>query len=441
MEAGILIYNIVAAPLTLLSVPLRLLFKKDVSATAKPGYWAARLGVYPEAFRRKLQGMKRPLIWIHAVSVGEAGAAGLLIRELKKDIPQSSLLLSVTTKHGLTIASARLSDEATIFPFPLDLPNVISAILQIVKPDLYISIETEIWPNLITSLNRKNIPVILLNGRISSKSFPGYAKTRWLWKPVFEKFNHLAMISQKHRERALFLGAPPERTDVRGNIKLALISGKKDSQLQEKWETILDLSNDAPLIVFGSLRLDENIWALEIFDKLRKQYPELVGIFAPRHLKRIDSLEAWLNKNRTQYQKLSSILKTGNRRIANVVLVDTMGKLAELYSVATVAFCGGSLVPVGGHNILEPVAWGKPVFYGPYMGNFSDIQEAVEELGLGFQVKSKTELYEALAEFLSRPSRMMHTDNLKPAAFDFEAPLKKQVQLVKKVLISKQALE
>ena len=437
MEPGILIYNLATTPLIFLSAPLRLLFKKSLSPGDSPGYWAARLGVYPEHFKYKLKKMKRPIIWIHAVSVGETGVAELLIRELKKAIPEASLILSVTTKHGLAVAMSKLSGVVTVLPFPVDLPNVVSKALQAVDPDIYISIETELWPNLATFLHRRKVPLVLLNGRISSSSYRNYRATRWLWGPVLRKFTRLSMISQKHSERVISLGAPPERVLVSGNMKLAGVLEGVDKKWPEKWKKILNLSDADPVVVFGSLRAEENTWMLEVCDSLRKSNITPVAILAPRHLKRIEVLEKWLQERGVAYQRLSSILKFKEPRRSGLVLVDMMGHLSSLYSVATVAFCGGSLVPVGGHNILEPVAWGKPVFYGPYMDNFSDIQEIVEELGLGFQVGSKTELLDGIKKFLEGPEKILEKHELKFETTDFRAPLKTQVNLVKEILENK----
>ena len=429
MEAGILIYNFLIAPFTLLSVPVRALFKKSITHnTAK--YWSSRLGIYALDSIRKISEVKPPVIWIHAVSVGETGVAELLVKEIKRSLPGSYVILTVTTRHGLSVAHSRLSRLATITPFPLDLPNVVSDAVNTLNPDIYISIETEIWPNLVTFLHRKKVPVLLLNGRISSKSFRSYKSTRWLWKPVLRKFSRLAMISKKNRERIVHLGAVPDRVSVAGNIKLARVTEEKDETQPARWKKILRISHKQQVVVFGSLREEENKWIPEIFAILKEKNPNLLGILAPRHLKRVSELERHLTKHNIGYQKLSKILESGEKCTASAVLVDIIGELANIYSVASVAFCGGSLIPIGGHNILEPVVWGKPVFYGPYMNNFSDIKEAVEEVGFGIQVSDKKDLAYKLEKFLKHSDTAQNKIRLESRLSEFRRPLEKQVKLV-----------
>ena len=429
MEAGILIYNFLIAPFTLLSVPVRAFFKRGTTLSTTT-YWASRLGIYAWIHTRKISEAKPPVIWIHAVSVGEAGVAELLVKEIKRSMPESYVILTVTTRHGLSVAHSRLSRLATIIPFPLDLPNVVSDAVNTLKPDIYISIETEIWPNLITLLHRKKVPILLLNGRISPKSFRGYKSTRWLWKPVLKKFSRLAMISEKNRERIVHLGAVPNRVSVAGNIKLARVTEEKDETQPTRWKKILSISDKQQVVVFGSLREDENGWIPEIFADLKEKNPNLLGILAPRHLKRVPVLESHLTKYMISYQKLSRILELGEKRTASAILVDVIGELANIYSIASIAFCGGSLVPVGGHNILEPVTWGKKVFYGPYMSNFSDIKDAVEELGFGIQVSDKKDLAYKLEKFLKHTDTAQDKICLESRLSGFRRPLEEQVKLI-----------
>ncbi|HDM78073.1 MAG TPA: hypothetical protein ENG51_16665 [Deltaproteobacteria bacterium] len=429
MEAGILIYNFLIAPFTLLSVPVRAFFKRGTTLSTTT-YWASRLGIYAWIHTRKISEAKPPVIWIHAVSVGEAGVAELLVKEIKRSMPESYVILTVTTRHGLSVAHSRLSRLATIIPFPLDLPNVVSDAVNTLKPDIYISIETEIWPNLITLLHRKKVPILLLNGRISPKSFRGYKSTRWLWKPVLKKFSRLAMISEKNRERIVHLGAVPNRVSVAGNIKLARVTEEKDKTQPTRWKKILSISDKQQVVVFGSLREDENGWIPEIFADLKEKNPNLLGILAPRHLKRVPVLESHLTKYMISYQKLSRILELGEKRTASAILVDVIGELANIYSIASIAFCGGSLVPVGGHNILEPVTWGKKVFYGPYMSNFSDIKDAVEELGFGIQVSDKKDLAYKLEKFLKHTDTAQDKICLESRLSGFRRPLEEQVKLI-----------
>ncbi len=429
MEAGILIYNLLIAPFTILSVPVRYLFKKNRSRITD-SYWPSRLGIYARDLNHKISMAKSPVIWIHAVSVGETGVAELLVKEIKKSVPESSIILTVTTRHGLSVANSKLSEFATIIPFPIDLPNVLSDAVQTFNPDIYISIETEIWPNLVTFLHRKKVPLLLLNGRISSKSFASYKFTRWLWKPVLRKFSRLAMISEKHGERIIHLGAPPDRVTVAGNVKLARVTEEKNETQLERWKKILNISDKQLVVVFGSLREKENSWIPEIFARLKEKESDLLGILAPRHLKRVPELEEYLTKYKVDYQKLSEILKSGEKRTASAILVDVIGELASIYSIASIAFCGGSLVPVGGHNILEPVAWGKKVLYGPYMNNFSDIKETVEELGFGVEVTDKDDLTDKLEKLLKSSSITRGKMDLKTRFTDFRHPLEKQVKLI-----------
>ena len=333
------------------------------SAAGKdPVFFAGRLGRYDA--ETAVEGT--PRIWFHAASVGEVTGAVPTLRATRRRLADAVLCLTVGTPQGLRFARTQLAaDEVTVIPFPLDFSWSVRRAAAVIRPDLYVTFESEFWPNLFRLLRGRNTPALLLNGRLSDRSAAGYRPFKRLFQPIFTQFRHLAMHSEEDRRNVLDLGASPARTVVLGSSKYDGLAEKARGAGTSGWRTILDIPQGVPIVVAGSLRRSECLELLRVFEALRVTEPRVVGIFAPRHTERIPEMVQWLRDRGVEHQLLSQLEAGGKGRRSQVILVDRIGVLFDLYALGDLIFCGGTFEPIGGHNILEPSAWLKAVFYGP----------------------------------------------------------------------------
>ncbi len=361
-----------------------------------------RLGSYHP--NRDIGERSGPLIWVHGCSVGETMAGLPLIEELKKSVPTARILSSVVTDTGYSVAvRENLADQVVYLP--LDFSFSVRRALDGFAPDLLVIMETEIWPNFFWMAARRGILLVIANGRISNKSFPTYRRYRWFFKHVLSHVNVLCMQSDDEAERIISIGAPSERVVVTGNTKYDQV---ERVVIRTESETLLDelqLQEGVPVFVAGSTHDDEEKQVVATYRKLLERFPDLVLILAPRHPERTGGVLEAMRNDSLEPVVLSRLRARDTAGEAHdavcprTVLVDTVGDLAALYSLATVVFVGGSLVPVGGHNILEPAAFGKPVLYGPHMFNFREENALLTHSG-GISVKDNNELYHRLYELL-----------------------------------------
>lgn len=309
----------------------------------------------------------RPRIWFHAASVGEVTGAVPTLYALWDRLPGCAVFLTVGTPQGYRFARTQLPEWTKVLPFPLDFPWVLERAFSFIRPDLYVALESEFWPNVFCFLSKRAVPAILLNGRLSSRSARRYKLLGPLFNPVFEQFRSLAMLSEEDRQNVLSLGVKGERTLVLGSSKYDGLSLRAKTIDPSRWRKTLSLLPENPVVVGGSLRKDECSNLLEAFRAVVEKAPQAVGIFAPRHLERIESMVEWLKGRNMPFHLLSDLEVGREERRFSVVLVDRIGILFELYALGDLIFCGGTLEPIGGHNIVEPAAWKKAVFYGPYL--------------------------------------------------------------------------
>ena len=356
---------------------------------------AARFGCIPSRELAKLRA--RPVILLHAVSVGEIIAARPLIRSLRDRYPDHALVVSNGTETGRQTASSFSEiDLCSYFPFDF-LPSVRHMLKQL-SPCIVIIMETEIWPNFTREAARRGIPLVMANGRISDRSFPRYLKLSWFFRNALQNFTLLCMQSEVARERIIAIGAPPERVVVSGNLKYDIpfhaVSGTEKSMLRRRY----NIPDELFVITAGSTRSSEDNCEEEI---LVKAYQSLLGDFAdlfmvlvPRHPQRTAAVVALLEKTGIRCRTLSELNSNNAQyfRSGEVLLVDRVGELMDLYALADLAFVGGSLVPVGGHNLLEPASRGIPLVFGPHMSNFREIAALVLEYKAGIQVSTPAEL-------------------------------------------------
>lgn len=357
-----------------------------------------RLGLYKKAaFRPK----GRPQIWLHGASVGEVRAAGVLIGKIVEEFPGVTLVLSTVTEPGLRIGRQLLSEKVTCLLAPLDLPGAAARAAEAIQPDVYLCLETELWPNTLAALRNHGAACFLLNARVSEKSFRRYRRFTGFTREILAGFSGVAAITANDAERLIGLGANPKLVSVCGNVKYDLPEQPQSDGLRAEWRRILGLADNTPVLVAGSTHSGEELMLLKASRALLDTLPGLVLILAPRHLDRLASLRAELTAAGAEHDLLSQI-RSGARK-TSVVVVDTMGELANLYSAATYIFCGGSLVERGGHNIIEAARWGRPVFYGPSMKDFSDARELLEAGGGGFQINSVLELCDGIRHLAASP--------------------------------------
>jgi 3-deoxy-D-manno-octulosonic-acid transferase len=334
-----------------------------------------RLGLLSRALNDEAGQGLRPAIWVHAVSVGETLAAKPLIAALRERFPRHRLIVSTTTATGQSVARSRVTEADGFCYFPFDWKFSVRRALSVIKPQVVILMESEMWLNFLSECEARRIPVIVANGRISDRSFARSQRFGFFVKRLYALVTRFAMQSRADAERAIALGAPAERVAVSGNLKFEIGDASESPKFAETAKS-LDKSfvlNSSPLIVAGSTTEGEEEIVLAAFEQLRDgdTFRGVRLLIAPRHPERFDAVERLLRSSRLSYARRSS--PGGDCKAADVILLDTVGELAALYRFASVVFVGGSLVPKGGHNILEPALYAKPIIVGPHMENFREI--------------------------------------------------------------------
>ena len=326
-----------------------------------------RLGWVPDRLRA---GDARKTIWVHAVSVGEVLAASRLVNELSACAPQYRVLLSTTTRTGQRLARERTGANHAFY-FPLDFPWIVRRYLRVLDPVLLVLVETELWPNLLTACRHAGIPVAVVNGRISDRSLPRYMRLRKLWKGILSGVSIVLAQSEEDVKRLKAIGAPAGRVSFAGNLKFDVRSAEPSpitTTLREK------LPSGARVLVCGSTLEGEEEILLDAFHQLLKTIPGCVMILAPRHPERFGRVAQMLKNRKEPCVRRSNWMKRPAKiKPGTVVLLDSIGELASVYALASVAFVGGSLVPAGGHNPLEPAQFAIPVVMGSHYANFRAI--------------------------------------------------------------------
>ncbi|MFH0957955.1 MAG: 3-deoxy-D-manno-octulosonic acid transferase, partial [Pseudomonadota bacterium] len=338
------------------------------------------MGRLPDGFTKIP--MPRPIVWFHAVSVGETVALAPVTRQFRKLAPNCSIIVSTGTETGQKNAQATMTGVDAFIFMPIDLPIFVNRVTDQIRPDLFVLMETEIWPNLLHSLKKRGSKVVLANGRISDRSFPRYMKIQPLVAKMLASIDVFLMASETDKDRILRMGAQENRITVVGNTKFdaALRGVSKDIEIQTR--SILHLEEFDKVWVAGSTHPGEHEIVLDCFQRLVKIYPELVLIIAPRHIETIPSILSAIDERGLNKPFMRSSFDSGQQRQSeNIIILDTTGELLNFYSVASVVFVGGSLVPKGGQNILEPVAWGKKVLFGPSMEDFRDARDLLLKVG------------------------------------------------------------
>lgn len=332
-----------------------------------------RLGFLPRNLK-----LERP-IWIHAVSVGEVIAVKCLVEELKKLHPRKKIVISTVTPTGNKIAQGLAAEGDFVTYLPLDISFIVRSLINRIKPSIFIIAETEIWPNLISCLYKRNIPVIIVNGRISDASFAGYSWIKFLISPVLRKVNLFCMQTERDKERLVQLGVRRDKIQISGNMKFDVLpafreAGISQNNYADKYRSLLGLKKEDKLWVAGSTHHQEEGIILKAYINLLKEFPNLKLLIAPRHPERSRHMDKILSRYGFWSVLISTLPAQPSDTAAKAVFVlDGVGQLLSFYTAADLVFVGGSLVEKGGHNILEPASVGKPILFGPYIFNFQEV--------------------------------------------------------------------
>jgi 3-deoxy-D-manno-octulosonic-acid transferase len=339
---------------------------------------AGRLGRVPEELRTAVAG--RNVVWVHAVSVGEVMAATQLIRELKTALPRWVVAVSTTTETGQRLATERLTGSP-VFYLPLDFAFVVRRYLRVLRPKMLVLMESELWPRLMDECAKHGVPMVVVNARVSDRSFPRYMRLRRLWRPLLGKVSLFLAQSKETAERLVKIGAPVVR--VTGNLKY----DAKAAGANAMTKRIGSLLHETRLIVAGSTLAGEEEALLAAWPAIHEAVPDAALLIAPRHTDRFDAVEELIRKSGLPFFRCSHLLVITEPDLIDaepdlggtILLLDTIGDLAAMYGLGAVAFVGGSLVAKGGHNPLEPAQFGVPVMMGASYENFREIVDVMRE--------------------------------------------------------------
>jgi len=373
-------------------VLLRLIWR-SVKAPAYRDRWRERLGFYPKKF-------PQGVIWFHAVSVGEAEALFPLVRQIQQQQPDVKLLITTTTPTGSARVKAAMQETVAHVYLPYDIPCAVKQFMLRFKPKLAVIMETEIWPNLFAYCGENDIPLYIINARLSEKSSRGYQKIPALVRPALAQVNLIATQTQADANRFISIGAECEKVKTLGNIKFDI----------EIAQTIIEQGLQLKAGLFGgrfvwliaSTHKDEEVIFLRIYKALKQEIPELLLVIVPRHPERFADV-----KKLCEQQQLNVVMRTAGEGVnleTDVYLADTMGELKMLYAASDIAFVGGSMVPAGGHNILEAAAIGVPVMFGPYMANFQEMALKALRQDAAVQCQNENDIVNTILALYKQPA-------------------------------------
>ncbi len=395
MTAGLLLYNLLAALVFIVCWP----FLLAACLAGAGGKWRGRCGLVPK--RSDVP------VWIHAASVGEVNAIAPLTTELRARRPERAIVLSTMTETGQLRARELLGPAGEVFFFPADFAWAQAAALRRLSPALVVLVETELWPNLLWQCHQRKIPVVLVNARLSARSLPHYRRAAFLFRPLLDTVRAIACQSEEDARRYRSLGVRPEVVRVLGNMKYDGIKGPVSSDEKRNLRREFGIPDGAVVLTAGSTREGEEILLLDawaaVMQNVKYGMHNARLIVAPRHPARFAEVESLLKERAVRYTTRSQQRKARGPAAAGVLLLDTIGELVDAYAAADVAFVGGSLVPVGGHNPLEPAALGLPVVFGPHMFNAQESADGLVTAGGAVPVNSAGALAAVLCAWLGNP--------------------------------------
>jgi 3-deoxy-D-manno-octulosonic-acid transferase len=375
-------------------------------------------------------------IWLHGVSVGEILAAVPLVQELQRLLPQAAFIITTGTETGQSLARRHFIPlGALVCYFPLDIPWAVSRYLKHLKPRVFVTLESEIWPNFLTQAHQAGVRLALVNGRLSDKSFRRFVKYR---RYIFDILNNIELFaagSPQDFERYQALGLPPGKLHLTGNLKIDRLLQSREPEKAAEFRNILQLTgespNPAPVFLAASTHPGEEDVVLETYQALRTPSPALLLLLAPRHPERAPELGRLLKSFNLSFHYWSRLKSGQETRVHPVVIIDTIGDLFSLYGLTDAAFVGGSLVDHGGQNILEPAAWGLAPIYGPHLQNFRWAQAILEDARAGTMIRDVPSLTAALRQLLDHPEeRRARGQRAQKALTPHQGAARRQAELI-----------
>src|SRR5262245_18619094 len=345
------------------------------------------------------QRARRPCIWVHGVSVGEVRTARPLVERLEVLYPDLEVIISSTTMAGHKVARGTFP-EHYVFYFPLDFGPVVRRVMRKLRPSVIVLMELEIWPNLLYVARKRRAPVLVMNGRLSERSFRGYRRLQW-FLPELDLVDFYAVQNETYAQRLRDLGVPTSRAQVTGNLKYEALPGDGELLQAGKLRATLAIRPTARVLLGGSTHPPEEEILLRVFFRLRWTFDDLRLILVPRHIERVPEIERAAHRLGLDSARVTDV-RTGRREASErVYILDAVGELTSFYAATDVVFVGGSLVGHGGHNMREPASLGKPVLFGPHVQNFHEDVTLLLQSGAALQVKSEAELEREIARLLT----------------------------------------
>jgi len=418
-----LLYDLIYLFITLIYLP-RYLFKGKFHAG-----FQSRLGILPAGLK-----FDHP-VWLHAVSVGETLALKGLLKVLRDTYSTKSFVISTVTPTGNKIARDLAADKDIVIYLPLDFSFIVKKVVGRINPQVFLLAEAEIWPNLLSCIHKKGIPIIMVNGRISEKSFRRYSIIKPLIRRLLAKVKLFCVRTASDSQRLIGLGVAKEKVHVTGNMKFDNIPALNLHIDREAG--LLALKEDERLLVAGCTHPGEEEIILRVYKRLKEQFSELRLLLAPRHPKRAGELENLCKSLGFAPIKTSCLAELADQKelSKSVFILDTLGQLTTFYALADLVFVGGSFVNKGGHNIIEPASLSKPVIFGPIMYNFHDIAELLTNNNAAVQVRSEQDLAEGLKKLLQDPKEAERLGNTaREIVLKQRGATLRTIQLIKEVL-------
>lgn len=367
-------------------LPLALIHKKRKQTFLK------RMGWQPVQLDKK-----QSPIWIHALSVGEVLSAIPLVKAIHEQWPYEIIVFSASTLTGYQIAQQVRSYVADIIYYPYDIFFSVRRMINQIHPRLFILVESDIWPNFLTHLHQKKIPSVLVNARLSPESYRGYRLLQYFMGPSLQTFSHICVQSDMQAKRFQSFGIQSHHITITGNVKYDQNQNQLTSNEKIKILSDLGLSEKDVIIIAGSTHEGEELILSKVFSQLKTKMPDLKMIVAPRDPNRAKELQAIFHS----YSLSTTIYSQKQLNDKDVLIVDQMGVLGKLYGISTIAFVGGSMVPEGGHNPLEPAAMSKPIIFGSDMHDFPEISQQLLDIGAAFQINNPAELQDTFQHLLN----------------------------------------
>jgi 3-deoxy-D-manno-octulosonic-acid transferase len=371
-------------------------------------YAAIRKGKYREGLAAKLAGAvpyregDRQCVWLHAVSVGEVNLLEPLLERLERQHPQWEYVVSTTTRTGHALARRKYAPR-TVFYCPLDFTWAVEAAMRRIRPHLLILAELELWPNLIRAARRRGARVAVISGRLSDRSRRGYRTIRWLVAPTLRKIDLIAVQNEEYGERFRQLGAPPDAVRLTGSLKFDGAETSRANPTTRRLAALAGIAPDDVVFLAGSTHHPEEALALDTFQRLRSQHPQLRLILTPRHPERFDEVAAILDRSATPWRRRTDLDHRAADPQERVLLVDAVGELGGWWGTAHIAFVGGSIRKRGGQNMIEPAAYGAAVCFGPHTHNFRDIVAMMLQQHAAVVVQNGAQLTEFVRRCLQDP--------------------------------------